>query len=300
MGTRINQLQVVRVADGDTIRVVLNGKEQSLRLGCVDTEESNYNTDPLKPITKAGLAASQMAKTYFHNPDGSMPVVDLEFDTDDPIEVCLFKHRDRYGRLLCYVHKDGENYNLKLVREGWSPYFLKYGRSRFYHRQMMEAEAQAQAQGLVIWNPVTNMGGSTRPYDRLLPWWALRDAVIEEFRNRPAGPEIFSARLDYQKLLTAAENQATVTIFCDLLDGVKKWAGGGALVDAGSTNYRFNLWIPDREHQASLEIIQLIQTRYAHFGRGYVYITGKTHIHKEIPELLLSDVKQLSDFPPTN
>jgi len=27
--------------------------------------------------------------------------------------------------------------------EGWSPYFVKYGRSRLYHGQFMEAEAQA-------------------------------------------------------------------------------------------------------------------------------------------------------------
>ena len=92
--------------------------------------------------------------------------IDLEFDTNDPVEVCLRKHRGNYGRLICYVYKAGEqeNSNLRIVREGWSPHFVKYGRSRLYHPQFMEAEAQAQSQGLAIWNPETNAGGNRRDY----------------------------------------------------------------------------------------------------------------------------------------
>ena len=40
MGTRINNLQVTKVVDGDTIKVLLDGKEEPLRLTNVDTEES--------------------------------------------------------------------------------------------------------------------------------------------------------------------------------------------------------------------------------------------------------------------
>ena len=39
MGTRIENLQVIKVADGDTISVRLNNKNESLRLVCVDTED---------------------------------------------------------------------------------------------------------------------------------------------------------------------------------------------------------------------------------------------------------------------
>ncbi len=138
-GTRIPDLQVVRVTDGDTIRVETEGGEESLRLTCVDTEESWAGSD--KPVTRAGKDASEMAKKYFGEDTGDLVKVDLEFDTDDPPEVCLQKHRDNFGRLLCYVHKGDENYNLKLVREGWSPYFVKYGRSRIYDAEFMAAEA---------------------------------------------------------------------------------------------------------------------------------------------------------------
>ena len=40
MGTRIQNLKVTKVVDGDTIKVLIEGEEESLRLICVDTEES--------------------------------------------------------------------------------------------------------------------------------------------------------------------------------------------------------------------------------------------------------------------
>jgi len=33
--------------------------------------------------------------------------VDIKFDTNDPVKVCLRKHLDNYGRLHCYVYKSG-------------------------------------------------------------------------------------------------------------------------------------------------------------------------------------------------
>src|SRR5690606_23267273 len=103
MGTRIENLQVTKVVDGDTIKVLLNGKNESLRLTCVDTEESQLGGS--KPVTNAGKAASQMAKAYFTDANGSLTRVSIEFDTDDPVDVDDHKHRDNFGRLLCYVHK---------------------------------------------------------------------------------------------------------------------------------------------------------------------------------------------------
>jgi micrococcal nuclease len=54
--------------------------------------------------------------------------VDIGFDTNDPVPICLRKHRDNYGRPIAYVYKAGKNYNLKAMEGGWSPYFMKYGR----------------------------------------------------------------------------------------------------------------------------------------------------------------------------
>ena len=106
MGTRIHNLQVTKVTDGDTIKVIVGEQEESLRLTCVDTEESLPGSS--KPVTEAGKAASAMAKKYFTTAKGNLAQVDIEFDTDEPPEVCLIKHRDNYGPLLCYVFKSTE------------------------------------------------------------------------------------------------------------------------------------------------------------------------------------------------
>ena len=114
MGTKISNLQVTKVTDGDTISVDIDGTIESLRLLCIDTEESREWGG--KPKTKAGLLAKTYAEEFFSNENGSLITVDLEFDTDDPIDVCLKKHRGNFGRLLCYVHNNTQNYNLEVVK----------------------------------------------------------------------------------------------------------------------------------------------------------------------------------------
>ncbi len=282
MGTTIDNLQVTKVVDGDTIKVSLQGQEESLRLICVDTEESYPGGS--KPVTEAGKAASAMAKEYFVLPGGELVQVDIEFDTDDSVEVCLAKHRGNYGRLLCYVHKGNENYNLKLVKEGWSPYFVKYDRSRSYHKQLVIAEAEAQAHNRVIWDPVTNQCSESRDYTTLLPWWGLRASIVEGYRQIGVPAGVLSVRLDYPKILEAAETNQFATIFCDLQGGINKWAGGGALIYAGSKYHKFNLWIPNAQSDETAPLLRLLKKRYAGQGRGYVYVSGKVKKYGNKPE----------------
>ena len=295
MATRIQNLQITQVVDGDTIKVALNGKIESLRLICVDTEESHSGGS--KPVTVAGKEASEMAKKYFATEGGGLTKVDIEFDTDDPIAIAVEKHRDNYGRLLCYVHKDEENYNLKLIKEGWSPYFVKYGRSRLYHRQMTEAEWGAKAYNLMIWNPITNAKIPSRNYANLLPWWSMRASIVEEFRLSEATGGAFSLRLDYPKILAALETGRSITVFCDLQAGINKWIGDNALIHAGSVYHKLDLWIPDAETDTMAPLKRLIDKRYAGLGRGYVYVSGKVEHYKGKPQIVLKDIKQLSDFP---
>ncbi len=295
METRIQNLQITQVVDGDTIKVALNGKTESLRLICVDTEESHSGGS--KPVTVAGKEASEMAKKYFATEGGGLTKVDIEFDTDDPIAIAVEKHRDNYGRLLCYVHRGEENYNLKLIKEGWSPYFVKYGRSRLYHRQMTEAESGAKAYNLMIWNPITNAKIPSRNYANLLPWWSMRASIVEEFRLSEATGGAFSLRLDYPKILAASETGKSITVFCDLQAGINKWIGDNALIHAGSVYHKLDLWIPDAETDTMAPLKRLIDKRYAGLGRGYVYVSGKVEHYKGKPQIVLRDIKQLSDFP---
>lgn len=296
MGTRMKNLRVTDVSDGDTIKVGINGREEKLRLIAVDTEESWPGSG--KPVTKAGKMAAEMAKGYFRASDCNFVEVDIEFDTSDPLEICLEKHRGNYGRIICYVHKGDENYNLKVIREGWSPYFLKYGRSRIYHELFARAEAEAQANDRGIWNPLTNAGGPSRDYTTLIPWWSLRAHIVDDYRRYGIDAGVLSVRVDYARLLKAGERGERVTIFCDLKDGIQRWTDNGALIYAGSPFHKFNIWIPDARTERMVSVINLIERRYAEHGRGYIYITGQAKMYRDIPEIVLKDISQLSDFPP--
>ena len=229
-GTTIEGLKLTKVVDGDTVKVELNGEVESLRLCCLDTEESWPGGS--KPVTKAGILASKRAKEYFGTDQDGIPDaeirVDIEFDTNDPVSECLRKHRGNYGRLICYVYKGGENYNLKAVEEGWIPYFVKYGRSRLCHSGFLAAEAAAQSKRVAIWDPITNAGGNTRNYDKLIPWWHLRDSVIQDYRKFGIQSGAQSVRLDYEDIVEAAKVGSKMCVLCDLQGGINKRPGRAA------------------------------------------------------------------------
>ena len=95
-GTCIKQAKLTKVVDGDTVKVLMDNGEESLRLVYLDTEESRRGG--YKPVTNAGKAASKWAKEFFGADDQGVPTgdvfVDVEFDTSDPVPVCM----TRYGK----------------------------------------------------------------------------------------------------------------------------------------------------------------------------------------------------------
>lgn len=76
--------KVNRVVDGDTLKVNVNGKEESLRLIGVDTPESVH--PEASKNTAEGKVASEYAKSMLEGKE-----IAIEFDVQE---------RDQYGRLL--------------------------------------------------------------------------------------------------------------------------------------------------------------------------------------------------------
>lgn len=99
----LTQASVVRIIDGDTIVVNIDGVEETVRLIGVDTPES-VHPDTSKN-TDAGDAASKFTKYYLSNQD-----VELEFDIQE---------RDKYNRLLAYVYTKEGMFNEKLLHTGY-------------------------------------------------------------------------------------------------------------------------------------------------------------------------------------
>lgn len=96
--------KVLRVVDGDTIKIEYDGKEESVRLIGIDTPESVHR-DKSKN-TEEGEIASDYTKDRLEGKE-----VKLEFD---------IAPRDRYNRLLAYVYIDGEMFNKELLEKGYA------------------------------------------------------------------------------------------------------------------------------------------------------------------------------------
>jgi micrococcal nuclease len=103
--TSLGSARVVRVVDGDTIRVRLDGRTERVRYIGVDTPESVKPGTPVQCFAKRAAAANAALVA-----GRSVRLVgDVE-------------QRDRYGRLLAYVYRepDGAFVNAELVRDGYA------------------------------------------------------------------------------------------------------------------------------------------------------------------------------------
>ena len=128
--TVVDAWPVVRVVDGDTIRVLYEGRDEPVRLLCIDTPERGESGFEEATEAMRGLVEDRE--------------VVLEFERPGEPE------RDRYGRLLAYVFVDGRNVNVEMVRLGWTPFWTKYGEGRLA-AEFREAETEAKAENRGLW-----------------------------------------------------------------------------------------------------------------------------------------------------
>ena len=105
-------VDLVRVVDGDTIKVRWEGQDTSVRLLNINTPER-------------GRPGHREAADHLRNQLAGSAAIELEFEHDG---VCA---RDKFGRLLCYVWLNGKCLNIEQVRAGHSEYWTKYGDGRY-------------------------------------------------------------------------------------------------------------------------------------------------------------------------
>lgn len=127
--------EFVRVVDGDTIEVVLNGKTEKVRIIGIDTPEV---VDPRVVPECLGKEASEKANQIFAN----QKVLLLERDPSQ-------QEKDRYGRLLRYVWlNDGTtDYGRLIISLG---YASEYTYDLPYKYQTTYKEEQQKAQELQV------------------------------------------------------------------------------------------------------------------------------------------------------
>lgn len=143
-GLRVKSF-VLKVVDGDTIDVLINGKSQAVRLIGIDTPEV---VDPRKPVQCFGEQASQKAKSIL----GGKNI----FLESDPSQ----RDKDKYQRLLRYIYlEDGTNFNLMMIMQGFAHEYT-YNLPYKYQSEFKAAQKTARQKGIGLWSPDTCSGNT--------------------------------------------------------------------------------------------------------------------------------------------
>ncbi|MFG6494459.1 thermonuclease family protein [Fictibacillus sp. UD] len=133
-GDRI-AVKVVDVVDGDTIKVQVGGKTETVRFLLVDTPESVHPSKPVQPFSKE---ASNYTQELI-----SSAKVELELGIGE---------RDKYGRLLAYVYADGQSVQESLLEKGLARVAYVFEPNTKYVDEYESIQKQAQKDGVGIWS----------------------------------------------------------------------------------------------------------------------------------------------------
>ena len=126
---------VTEIIDGDTIRVNVRGKSESVRLLAIDTPETK---DPRKPVQCFGSEATKKMQSFV-----SGKYVKLVDERSQG-------NRDKYSRLLRYMY-DGKIFiNREMVAQGYAFSYKEYPTK--YLGEFNKLEQQAREQNLGLWN----------------------------------------------------------------------------------------------------------------------------------------------------
>lgn len=140
--------KVVKVTDGDTLKIEINQIKDTIRLIGIDTPESKANNKAYKDaykskqtieiITEMGKRAANYTKSLVKKGD----TVKIEFDIEK---------RDKYKRLLGYVYlSNGKMLNEEIIRAGYaSP--LTYPPNIKYVDRFKKAYTEARTAKRGLW-----------------------------------------------------------------------------------------------------------------------------------------------------
>ncbi len=138
---------ITSVVDGDTVKVSINGRIETLRLIGLDTPET---VDPRKSVQCFGKEASNKGKELLVGKK-----VRIEKDATQG-------ELDKYGRTLAYIYReDGLFYNKYMIEQGYAHEYT-YNTPYKYQAEFKAAQKLAQANQKGLWSPDTCNGDTTK------------------------------------------------------------------------------------------------------------------------------------------
>ncbi|HVP09709.1 MAG TPA: thermonuclease family protein [Phycisphaerae bacterium] len=265
--------------DSDTLRVEWEGQPRLVRLMDVDPERATPGG--AKPATEFGRRTLRWGQdVYFKD----VAEVLLEFACD---HVSL----SNSGKLLCYAFVRGENCNVRLIREGWSPCFQKYGDPRIHRREMEQAELWARMEGRGIWGGLGGRGD----YLALKNYWQLRAGQIAGFRLATGmGEDILNCRLDYPEIVSIARAKRAAHVFVELSRAFHN-PDGSVLIQLGNPMQPFSALFP----AGANGLAGFLEREFLGFGKpNYIYLNGEVTLTDGHPQITIEHPEQVGTCPP--
>ena len=141
---------VTRVIDGDTMEIeYADGTEDTVRLLGVDTPETTLSR--VSPDEFAGIPDTTAGRDHLFNWGERATTLAEDELEGTQVQIVFDPDSDRrgyFGRLLVYLYVDGENFNERLLREG---YARMYDSQFSLREEFATAEQEAQATNVGLW-----------------------------------------------------------------------------------------------------------------------------------------------------
>lgn len=129
-------VEVTEVIDGDTVKIIYDGKETTVRYLLVDTPETNHPRFGEQPL---GPEATERNRELIEQAQQ----IEIEFDVGDRF--------DDYDRLLAYFYADGESVQEQLLEEGFARVAYVFPPNTRYVDEFRTAESEAKDAEIGIW-----------------------------------------------------------------------------------------------------------------------------------------------------
>ncbi len=193
---------MVRVVDGDTIDVVIEGQQFRVRYIGIDTPET---VDPRRPVGCFGKEASARNRELVEG-----RTVGLEKDVSET---------DAFGRLLRYVWLDGRMVNAALVEEGYAS-ASTYPPDVKYAELFASLQAQAREASRGLWGDACATRTPAPPAAGVCEYSGTSEPVIKGNISLTTGENIYHVPGGYYYDQTVIDEAKGERWFCTEAEAV--------------------------------------------------------------------------------
>ncbi|MBR4317086.1 MAG: thermonuclease family protein [Alphaproteobacteria bacterium] len=114
--------RVIKVSDGDTIKVLVDGKEEKIRLAKIDAPESKQ---------EFGYQSTRYLAYLIYRKE----------------VIVKYTKKGKYHRIIGVVYCEGQEINLLMVRNGYARHYRHFDNTAEY----IEAERKAKQERIGLW-----------------------------------------------------------------------------------------------------------------------------------------------------